>query len=149
MDDFFNIVFPAIPFVGYISTAIVLIGLFLIFLYFQTRANRREHDNPKKVKLRLVIIGLIMVIYGAGWGVHNALNSSTFLNYNKDYVSKHAGLKREIKVYGPSGEIIFETTGRFDITRDATSIQYIDRDTGKKNNIYLGSMYTAVVSEVS
>ena len=148
MDALFNKIFPAMPFAGYISTAMALIGLFLIFIYFQTRANRREHNNSKKVSSWLVLIGLLMTIYGSGWGVHNALNSSVFLNYNKDYVSKHGGLKRQIKIYDPSGKVVFDETGRFDITRDENSIQYINRDTGKKSNIYLGDMYTVVVSEV-
>lgn len=58
------------------------------------------------------------------------------------------GLNREIIVYNADGSIIYETKGKFDINYSEGRIEYIDADTGRKTNIYIGYNATVIVNEL-
>lgn len=64
--------------------------------------------------------------------------------------SMNNGLKREIVIYNVNGQEMLRYVAKMDFTYDAKNnmLEYIDAETGKKNNIFLGQTATMIIREL-
>ena len=87
----------------------------------------------------LVIALILFIIFGTAGGKRWQKNMQSSLN---------DGLNREIMVYNADGSVIYEETGKFDISYGDGRLEYIDAETGLKTNIYIGYNATVIVNEL-
>lgn len=103
------------------------------------KAAKKKIITGSIVGVVLIAALILFIIFGTAGGKRWQKNMKSSLN---------DGLNREIVVYNADGSVIYEETGKFDISYGEGRLEYIDADTGLKTNIYIGYNATVIVNEL-
>ena len=113
---------------------VVIAGVYLMF----------SNSLPKKVTY--AIYGVI--IFVSVVGTFFLTNTASFKRFKKDVGSEFSeNIEREVTVHSRSGDIIHQSSGKFDVEFSDGRLKWVDED-GKVHIIYLGDSATAVVDEL-
>lgn len=107
-------------------------------------------ENAKKPSVKRIVTWIVAVIV-AIIALVLLFNQAGLRRWKKNLQSSmQNGIRREIRVYNINGEEMLKFRAKMDFTYDAQNnmLEYIDADTGKKFNIFLGQTATMVIEEI-
>lgn len=123
---------------------ISLWGLIIMVLFFIYSVLEEKNYNSKIVG---VVFSVLLVIVGALFSFR-LTNTASFQRSIKDINSEfRQDIYREIKVHSRSGDVIYESKGRFDVEHVNDRLKWVDEE-GHVQIIYLGDSATAIVNEL-
>lgn len=118
---------------------VVILVLFFIYSVVE--------DREIKTKTIGAVLSATLVIVGI-FASYRLTNTASFERSMKSLNSEFKqNIYREIKVHSRSGDIIYESKGRFDVEHIDGRLKWVDEE-GRVQIIYLGDSATAVVNEL-
>lgn len=108
-------------------------------------------EKLKTKKIISIIAGAVVTFVLLAVLLTFLLNRAEFMRWKKNLKSSmQNGIKREITVYNINGDEMLKFKAKMDFTYDSHNnmLEYIDADTGKKYNIFLGQTATMVIKEI-
>ncbi|KRM06989.1 hypothetical protein FC89_GL000298 [Liquorilactobacillus ghanensis DSM 18630] len=93
----------------------------------------------------IVVVGLMSLGWCSYWFLsHTATGIRTVKNFQSE---TNNGIERDITVYNADGKAIMHFKGKFDVSHQNRSLQYVDQH-NRKHNIYFGDNTTVIVNEL-